>query len=556
MLQVDQLPNDPTLLKRVLIEQLAERDVLIERIREEAAEQMESLRQRLEAEHKAAMDAILRRYYGPRSERFDPAQLLLFGLEVEAMPIDEQSVEEEAGEKLVTRRVAKRHKHGRKPLPEKLPRIEIVHDLQENEKPCPCCGEVRHRIGEDVSEQLEYMPASFKVLKHVRVKYACGHCEQEGYNPQIVAAAKPKQPIEKGLPGPGLLAYVIVSKLGDHLPLYRLERIFQRQQLSIARSTMAAWLQAAAELVRPLVERMGNRVQASKVVHTDDTRVPIQSPGEGKCRNGHIWAYIGDGLNPYVVYDYTADRTRAGPTNWLRTYRGFLQADAYGGYDGIYHGGGVTEVACWAHARRKFFDAKATDGKRATQMLSMVRELYAIEEKAKELDDDKRRELRQAQSVPVLARIKTWLDAERLIVLPRSEMGKAFTYALNQWDALCAYTTQGFLAIDNNAAERAMKRVALGRKNWLFAGNDAAGKTAAMLYSLIATAERHGIDPQRYLTSVLAKLPFTPAGELDQFLADVWKKDSQEPRHAANAPTQAPSTAEPSRPTDTNHATL
>jgi len=189
------------------------------------------------------------------------------------------------------------------------------------------------------------------------------------------------------------------------------------------------------------------------------------------------------------------------------------------------------------------------------QMLSMVRELYAIEEQAKELDDDKRRELRQEQSVPVLARIKTWLDAERLIVLPRSEMGKAFTYALNQWDALCVYTTQGFLAIDNNAAERAMKRVALGRKNWLFAGNDAAGKTAAILYSLIATAERHGVDPQRYLTSVLAKLPFTPEGELDQFLADVWKKeDSQEPLHPANAPTQTPSTAGPNLSADASHA--
>jgi len=260
MLQVDQLPNDPLLLKQMLVgydSQLAERDARIERIREEAAEQMELLRQRLEAEHKAAMDAILRRYYGPRSERFDPAQLLLFGLEVEALPIDGESVAEEAGEALVTRRVAKRHKHGRKPLPENLPRIEIVHDLKDDEKPCPCCGEVRHRIGEEVSEQLEYMPASFKVLKHVRVKYACGRCEQEGYNPQIVSAAKPPQPIEKGLPGPGLLAYVITSKLGDHLPLYRLERIFQRQQLSIARSTMAAWLQAAAELVRPLVDRMG-----------------------------------------------------------------------------------------------------------------------------------------------------------------------------------------------------------------------------------------------------------------------------------------------------------
>ncbi len=240
MLEVDQLPDDPAVLKRVLIEQvaeydaqlverdaqLAERDARIERIRQEAAGQMEALRQRMEAEKKAeieaAVKAILKRYYGPRSERFDPTQLLLFGLKVEETPIDEQAVAEEAGEELVTRRVAKRHKHGRRPLPDHLPRIEILHDLKDDEKPCPCCGELRHRIGEEVSEQLEYMPASFKVLKHVRVKYACGRCEHDGYNPQIVAAAKPPQPIEKGLPGPGLLAYVAVSKLGDHLPLYRL----------------------------------------------------------------------------------------------------------------------------------------------------------------------------------------------------------------------------------------------------------------------------------------------------------------------------------------------
>ena len=178
---------------------------------------------------------------------------------VEETPIDEQAVAEEAGEELVTRRVAKRHKHGRRPLPDHLPRIEILHDLKDDEKPCPCCGELRQRIGEEVSEQLEYIPASFKVLKHVRVKYACGRCEHDGYNPQIVAAAKPPQPIEKGLPGPGLLAYVIVSKLGDHLPLYRLEHIFERQQLHIARSTMCAWIAAAAKLARPLVVRMADR---------------------------------------------------------------------------------------------------------------------------------------------------------------------------------------------------------------------------------------------------------------------------------------------------------
>jgi hypothetical protein len=284
-------------------------------------------------------------------------------------------------------------------------------------------------------------------------------------------------------------------------------------------------MQAAGELARPMVARMTERIRQSRAIHTDDTPVPIQSPGEGKCRKGRLWAYIGDSENPYVVYDYTPDRTRAGPASWLRDFRGFLQADAYGGYDGIYHSGKVIEVACWAHARRKFFEAKETDGRRAAEMLAMVRELYAVEDAAKELDDTARRELRQAQSVPILARIRAWLDAEVQIVLPRSPMGQAIQYALNQWDALCVYATEGFLAIDNNAAERAMKRVAIGRKNWLFAGNDRAGETTALLYTLIASAERHGVDPQRYLTSVFAKLPFTPEEEMDQFLPDVWKRE-------------------------------
>ena len=523
MTRVADLPDDPALLKRLLVERQAEHDALIDRIKAEAAEQLEAQRLRLEAEKKAEIDAILRRFYGPKSERFDPRQLLLFGIQVDTMPLDEAGVAEEAGEPLVTRRARNRHKHGRQQLPEHLPRIEVVHDLADDEKPCPCCGEVRHRIGADVSEQLEYLPASFKVLRHVRHTYACKRCEREATATPIATAAKPPQPIDKGLAGPGLLAYVITSKLGDHLPLYRLEHIFERSGVSIARSTMCAWLQAAAELVRPLVSLMADRVRLSRVIHTDETVVPVQAPGEGKCRKGRIWTYIGDHPNPYIVYDYTPDRTRAGPSNWLAGYKGYLQADAYGGFDGIFHKGGVTEVACWAHARRKFFDAKPTDGRRSAQMLAMVGEIYDVERRAKDLDESARLELRRLESMPALDRIKAWLDDEGRIVLPRSPMAGAIGYVLNQWGALCVYATRGFLAIDNNAAERALKRVAIGRKNWLFAGNDRAGKTAATLYSLIASAERHGVDPQRYLTSVLAKIASTPIDELGQFLPEVWK---------------------------------
>jgi transposase len=525
MLSVERLPDDPALLKQMLVEYDAR---IAEQHARHAAELQAAVDEAVtEAVRKAVQETtayFLRRFYGPKNERFDPRQLLLFGLKIEEMPLDEASIAEESQEELSTRRVAKRHKHGRNPLPDHLPRIDIEHDLEESQKPCPACGTLRERIGQEVSEQLEYLPASFKVLRHVRHKYCCHRCEHDGYNPQIAAAAKPPQPIEKGLAGPGLLAYVAVSKLGDHLPLYRLEHIFARQNIQIARSTMCAWMAAAGELVRPLLARMSTRILQSRAVHTDDTPVPIQSPGEGKCRKGRLWAYIGDRDNPYIVYDYTPDRARAGPANWLRDYKGYLQADAYGGYDGIYHGGKVVEVACWAHARRKFFDAKESDGKRAAEMLALVRELYAVEEQAKTLDDAARRELRQVQSVPVLERIKAWLDDQQQSVLPRSSMGQAIQYALNQWNALCVYATEGFLAIDNNAAERAMKRVAIGRKNWLFAGNDRAGETTALLYSLIASAERHGVDPQRYLTGVFARLPFTPESEIDQFLPDVWKR--------------------------------
>lgn len=516
-LAIDELPNDVARLKRLIVEEREQRQAAID-----AA---------VQAAVQAAVAAILRRYYGPRSERFDPRQLLLFGQRIDQLPLDEASIAEEAGQPLVTRRVKNRHEHGRQQLPEHLERIEIEHDLAD--KACPACGKERCRIGEEVSEQLEYFPASFKVLKHIRPKYACAKCDQEGYDPHVATAAKPPQPIEKGLPGPSLLAYVAVSKLGDHLPLYRLERIFARQQVHVARSTMCAWMRCAGELVKPLTRLMTERIRASEVIHTDDTTVPIQSPGAGQCRKGRIWCYLGDEANPYVVYDYTPSRSRDGPAQWLAGYEGYLQADAYGGYDGIFAGGKVTEVACWAHARRKFYDAQDSDEDRATQMLALVGQLYQIEREAKDADEATRLALRQERSVPVLDRIKAWLDTEQEVVLPRSPMAAAITYAQNQWTALTTYTTQGFLAIDNNASERALKRVAIGRKNWLFAGHDQAAENTARLWSLIASAERHAIDPQRYLTSVLAKIGQTPAEELAQFLPHRWKADdAAEPQHA------------------------
>lgn len=545
-LDLNQLPDDLALLKRMLVEhhaQLIERDAqLIEREQAHRVELARALvdqqaaidsavaaavKQAVQEAIEATTAVLLKRFYGPKNERFDPRQLLLFGERIDQLPLDETALTEEAGEKVVTRSPRKKHPHGRSPLPEHLPRLDIEHDLAEADKPCPHCGELRCRIGQEISEQLEYIPSSFKVLRHIRHKYACQACDVEGNSPNIVTAAKPTQPIDKGLAGPGLLAYVAVSKYGDHLPLYRLENIFARQQVHVARSTMCAWLAAGAKLLQPLLALLVHRVKQSRVIHTDDTRVPIQSPGEKKCRNGRLWTYIGDAEHPYVVFDYTPDRSRAGPAQWLGDYRGYLQADAYGAYDGIYAPGHVHEVACWAHARRKFFEAQETDRLRAGQMLLLIRELYGIEERAKPLADDERLALRQAESVPVLAKIESWLKEQNACaeVLPRGPLGQAITYARNQWEALCRYTTQGFLNIDNNAAERALKRVAIGRKNWLFAGHDAAGQVAADWYTLIASAERHGVDPQHYLTSVLAQLPTLSADDLPRLLPDAWQHD-------------------------------
>lgn len=495
----------------------------MEQIKQEAAQRIEALQQK----HKAEMLAILRRFYGPRSERFNPTQLLLFGIAIDTMLVDPKAVEEESGQKLTTRRPRRRHKHGRQTLPECLERKPVEHKLEGEALACPCCGQQRVCIGQEITEQLEHIPASFFVIQHIQHKYACrecaeGHCPQCDAKAQIELAEKPPQPIEKGLAAPGLLAYVITSKLADHLPLYRLEKIFERHDLHIASSTMCAWMAASADLVRPLYKLMIERVRQSKVIHTDDTRVPVQA--KHKCKSGRIWTYIGDAHHPYILYEYTPDRTRAGPAAWLKEYKGYLQADAYGGYDGIY-ATGVKEVACWAHARRKFFEAKDTDGVRAAGMLEMVQQLYKVEHEAKDLGDDARRALRQQKSVLMLEQIKAWLDEQQKLVLPRSPMAGAIGYTLNQWEALKRYCEAGFLDIDNNAAERALKRVAIGRKNWLFAGTDAFGQHHAVLWSLIASAEAQGIDPQRYLRSVLARLGQTPLSELEQFLPEVWKRE-------------------------------
>jgi transposase len=507
-------PSDPALLHQVLrdlVGVLHEREVAIEE-RDAAIEERDARIKELE--HQLA---VLRRYqFGHRSEKVAPRQQLLFG---EAAGAPEPPAPAPPAPK------RKPNGHGRRPLPKDLPRERVEHDVAPEAKQCEKCGAGLEKIGEEVSEQLDYVPASFVVRQHVRLKYACKACEET-----IVLAPMPDQPICKGLPGPGLLAQVLVSKYDDHLPLYRQSEIYARQGVDLDRSTLCGWVRDSTRLLEPLVRAMSREVLASKVVQTDDTPVPVQERSHpGSTRTGRLWVYRGDAVHPYTVFDYTPNRKRDGPVSFLGDYTGYLQADAFGGYDGIYAGGKVIEVGCWAHTRRKFYDAQTTDESLATAALGFIGQLYGIEREARArgLDAAGRLALRQERARPVVEDLRRWLDAQALVVLPKSPMGQAIGYALDQWTALCRYLDDGDLEIDNNASERDERAVAVGRKNWLFAGSDAGGRRAAIAYSLIATCQRHKVNPFEYLRDVLVRVTTTAASRIRELLPPQWKAARQ-----------------------------
>jgi transposase len=467
--------------------------------------------QRRELEQvRARLDQLLRRLYGPRSERINPDQPSLFGEPASEAAPTSSPVESAAPSH-------RNGRHGRRKLPKDLPRVRIEHDLTDAEKPCPDCGAVRVRFGEDSRERLDYRPASFFIAEHVQAKYVCRQCAG-----QIVAARAPAEALPKCIAGPGLLAHVIVSKYHDHLPLHRLEGILERHGLPLARSTLADWMTGCAAALAPLYLVMGNRVRQSKVIHTDDTPVTTLDRDDPDGRKtGRVWVYLGDREHPYTVYDMTASRSRDGPKTFLDGFRGYLQADAFGGYDGLY-AHGVTEVACWAHARRKFYEAKESAAAEAHEALARIGAFYAIESRAKDLTPAERATLRRTKAAPLLASFGQWLDELRRRVLPKSPLGQALTYATNQWAALQVYVTDGDLAIDNNNAERALRKIAVGRKNWLFFGSDSGGTTAAILASFTETCQRHQLNPWTYLTEVLTILPNLPIDQVESLLPDRW----------------------------------
>jgi transposase len=507
-------------------------------------EQLKSTR-RENAQLEHQLQQLLRRLYGRSAERVDPAQQVLFAELLQQLQAQQPAPAPTPPPTPKPANGPANNGHGRRRLPADLPREPKLIDLPEDQKPCPCCGKMRVQIGQEVSEKLDYVPAKVKVIQTIRPKYACRDCDAAGHGAQIAIAELPSSPIEKGLAAPGLLAAVIVGKYSDHLPLNRLERIFARHDIDISRSTMCDWMAQSAQALRPLYDLMVGQVLGSKVIHTDDTPVDVLDKMLKQARTGRFWVYCGDAGHPYDVFDFTPSRSRDGPmqflAGWGKDELRYLQADAFGGYDGIYAGkagGKVVEVACMAHCRRKFHEARGSDHARSAQALAYIRLLYDVENQAQEQFAAQehgenarslsaiRLELRQALAVPRLQQFKAWLDAQQAQsgggVLPKSPMGAAITYALNQWDALCVYATDGDLAIDNNVSERALRRIAVGRGNWMFCGSDNGGATAAVLFSFIATCERHRLNPLDYLRDVLSRIAEQPISRLGELLPPQW----------------------------------
>jgi transposase len=488
----------------------------LERVLDQTAAEYDQLQQQ-HAELAETL-ALLRRYlFGQRRERFvdDPGQGHLFDLpEFLTEPQPAAPTPPDVG----ATPQPKAARPPRRTRLDHLPHIRIEHDLPESEKTCSCCGGPKQRIGQDESRELDFIPAQLEVKVHILPKYACPQCRDGVASPPV-----PPKPVPGGIAGAGLVAFVVTSKFADHLPLYRLEDILTRHGVYLARSTLCDWVRNAAELLEPLAELQKARVLLSPILWTDDTPVTVLGGEEPGSSTGRFWVYIGDDHHPYSVYDFTMSRSRDGPAAFLKDYRGFLQADAYGGYDGIYldSDGRIVEVACWAHARRKFYDARSNAPREANQILEWIRQLYDIEDRARDLTPAARQILRQQESVPILDRIETDLEELKERILPKSALGKALTYARNQWAASRRYTTDGRLTIDNNVSERTLRLQAIGRRNWSFLGSAEAGPRAAVLFTILAGAKRHRLEPWAYLRDVVLRLS---AGEtdLESLLPDRW----------------------------------
>ena len=462
--------------------------------------------------------------FGKRSESLDPQQLDLFA---ESVDEDIGSIHAELDTAEVNdttpKRQARQHA-GRQALPDHLPRIEFRHEPESCQ--CGACGKGLVKIGEDISEQLDVTPAIFTVHRHIRPQYACRACET------VTAAPIPPAVIDGGLATPGLLSWVVISKYADHLPLYRLEQMAEREGVPLARSTLADWVGRVGYALEPLHERLKERLLQGGVLHADETPVQQLDPGKGKTHKAYLWAFRSNTLDegpPLIVFDYQTGRSGQHARDFLGTWRGHLCVDDYSGYKALFaanHDGvACVELGCFAHARRKFYELHAANqNPLAEEVLRRMAELYAIESHGKEMTSNARQALRLRESVPRLAELHRFLMDHRIKAAPGGAWAKALDYSLKRWDALARYAQTGNLPIDNNPVEQTIRPVAIGKKNWLFAGSERAGKRAAVIQSLIGTAKLNGVDPAAWMRDTLEKLPLWPNKRIDELLPiDGWK---------------------------------
>ena len=459
---------------------------------------------------------LRREHFGPRSEKAGACdEQLELGLDgvraILAAPAGETQTEAVAQQQPVSRPRKSRA------LPGHL-RREIHTHLPEQSH-CPDCGGTMKKLGEDVSEMLEYIPASFFVIRHVRPKLSCVRCSS------VVQAPAPSRPVDRGLPGPGMLAHVITAKYSDHMPLYRQSQIYAREGVELDRSILARWVGEASQLMAPLVEALRRYVMSTDKLHGDDTPLPVLAPGHGRTKIARFWTYVrdsrpaGDTAPAAVWFSYSPDRKGEHPQRHLAKFRGILQADAFAGFNKLYEGGAIQEAPCMAHIRRKFFDLMdAHQSPIAIEAIERIRALYQIEKEIRGHPAEERRMVRDTRAKPLFESMRRWLHASLAQLAPKSETASAIRYALALWDALARYLDDGRIELDNMIAERALRPVAVGRRNYLFAGSDNGGRRAAILYSLIGSAKLNGLDPEAYLRHVLSRIAEHPINRIEELL--------------------------------------
>jgi transposase len=518
------LPTDIVALHEIILAQAAEAEA---RAAELAAAKAGLLAKALEVEQLKLQIARLRRLqFGRSSEKIERTieqlELRLEELET-AAPVASDDASLADGEQLAVEPSPppERKTSRRRALPSHLPAREVVH---EPSCTCPACGGEMRKVGEDVSEILDYIPGHFEIIRHIRPAFSCRRCET------MVQREMPSLPIERGQAGAGLLAHILVSKYCDHLPLYRQSGIYAREGVELDRATMAAWVGKVTALASPLVEAVADHVMAAEKLHVDDTPVPVLAPGTGKTKTGRLWVYLrderpfGGRAPPAVVYRYSPDRKAEHPRAQLADFHGFLQADGYSGFAALYEAANreparVSEVACWAHVRRNFYDIHvATNAPIAGEALQRIGQLFDIERAAMGRPPEQRRLLRHSSARPMMDGLAAFLDASLAQISGRSELAKAIRYARSRWTALTRYLDDGTLEISNNAAERAIRPLALGRKNYLFAGSDAGGERAAAAYTLVETAKLNGLDPEAYLRAVIGRIADHPINRIAELL--------------------------------------